>query len=43
MRSSVSGTLLFVFLLTGCATLSQEECVNANWQTIGFEDGIQGY
>lgn len=43
MRSSVSGTLLFAFLLTGCATLSQEECVNANWQTIGFEDGIQGY
>lgn len=30
-------------LLTGCATLSQDECKVANWQTIGFEDGAKGY
>lgn len=30
-------------LLSGCATLSQEECHTADWQTIGFEDGSRGY
>jgi hypothetical protein len=37
----------FIFLtaalLTGCATLSEDECLAGNWQTIGFEDGVQGY
>ena len=31
-----------IALLNGCATLSQDECVTANWRTIGFEDGSQG-
>jgi hypothetical protein len=29
-------------LVTACATLSKEECVNANWETIGFSDGHNG-
>lgn len=29
--------------LSGCATLSKEECEVANWETIGFEDGSKGY
>ncbi|MDE1461373.1 DUF2799 domain-containing protein [Spartinivicinus poritis] len=28
--------------LNGCATLSREECLSANWQTIGYEDGTKG-
>jgi hypothetical protein len=28
---------------TGCATLGKEECLNADWFTIGFEDGARGY
>ncbi len=30
-------------LLSSCATLSKDECVNANWRTIGYEDGTKGY
>jgi hypothetical protein len=29
-------------LLTGCATLSKNECLTANWASIGYEDGSQG-
>ncbi len=29
--------------LSGCATLSKEECSAANWRSIGFEDGSRGY
>lgn len=35
--------LLLISLLFGCATLSEDECLVGNWQTIGFEDGVQGY
>lgn len=28
--------------LTGCATLSKEECLTGNWQAIGFADGAAG-
>ncbi|WP_109764524.1 DUF2799 domain-containing protein [Pleionea mediterranea] len=28
--------------LTGCASLSKEECMAADWRTIGFEDGAKG-
>lgn len=39
--------ILFVLLLTGifasgCATLDKNECLVANWETIGYEDGTQG-
>jgi hypothetical protein len=36
----------FIFslvVLSGCATLGQDECLNADWRTIGYEDGSQGY
>jgi len=29
-------------LLFGCATMSKEECLVANWYTIGLEDGSEG-
>lgn len=28
--------------LAGCATLSKEECLNGNWEEIGFRDGTNG-
>ncbi len=39
---------LFLFVLTAvlvssCATLDKNECLVANWETIGFEDGTHGY
>lgn len=26
----------------GCASMSKEECLNANWKSIGYEDGSMG-
>ena len=32
-----------LFVLSGCATLGKDECLNADWRTIGYEDGAHGY
>jgi hypothetical protein len=34
--------VLAALLLGGCATMSEEECVTADWHTIGYEDGAAG-
>lgn len=46
---SKKSNLGFVLLTTGCllqlaacSTLSTEECINGNWQAIGFADGAAG-
>lgn len=39
---SISILLMGVWL-SGCATLSKDECRTANWRTIGYEDGSRGY
>lgn len=28
--------------LTGCASMSEEECLNADWRLMGFTDALQG-
>ncbi|MGD9214556.1 MAG: DUF2799 domain-containing protein [Desulfobacteraceae bacterium] len=30
-------------LVYGCASLDKAECINADWKSIGFEDGVRGY
>jgi outer membrane murein-binding lipoprotein Lpp len=47
-RFEMSGVLLvfataLALLLGGCATLDKDECLNADWQSIGYEDGARGY
>ena len=42
LRSLKNYCLLGLLLLGGCATLNQSECLNANWQMIGLEDGSKG-
>ncbi|MCG6969622.1 MAG: DUF2799 domain-containing protein [Gammaproteobacteria bacterium] len=32
-----------MLLLINCASLNKQECLNADWQSIGFEDGSRGY
>lgn len=32
-----------IFLLSGCATLSKQECLIGDWQAIGYNDGVSGY
>lgn len=38
--------IFFIFTislcLSGCATMNQSECLNADWQLIGMEDGAEG-
>ena len=29
--------------MSGCATMSADECLSSDWQAIGFEDGSRGY
>lgn len=31
------------FGLVGCGTLSKDECLTANWHSIGYEDAIKGW
>ncbi len=35
--------ILFVLSLSGCSSLSQDECIQANWTNLGFSHGEQGY
>ncbi|WP_227429470.1 DUF2799 domain-containing protein [Psychrobacter sp. I-STPA6b] len=35
--------LASIVILSGCATLSKEECRTGNWEAIGFSDGASGY
>jgi len=34
--------LCVIIGMTGCASMSKQECLNANWKTIGYEDGSRG-
>jgi len=41
-RIGLVGIVSFILALQGCATLSESECENAEWRTIGLEDGSKG-
>ena len=40
---SLPPCLALVLLLSGCSTMNQGECVTADWRTVGYEDGVNGY
>lgn len=35
--------MLLSLLFSGCAIMGKDECLNAQWQGIGYEDGTKGY
>jgi hypothetical protein len=35
--------LLLTLALSGCTTLSENECLTADWESIGYSDGSRGY
>jgi hypothetical protein len=37
------GIVLVLAGLSGCATMSGDECITSDWTTIGYEDGVRGY
>ena len=32
-----------IIVMTSCAAMDKNECLNADWYSIGFEDGAKGY
>lgn len=39
----ILGSVPILVFLAACATLDREDCVQADWYTIGLEDGARGY
>ena len=36
------GAVALLGVLCGCATMTPDECRQADWYTVGYEDGVQG-
>lgn len=45
MKSRFAGLFAIgaMLVLSGCATMSGDECLTSDWRAIGYEDGSQGY
>jgi hypothetical protein len=45
MNSKILSIVLVLALagLSGCASMSADECLTIDWATVGFEDGSRGY
>ena len=39
----VMGTALSALAMSGCASMSSDECMATDWSAVGFEDGARGY
>ena len=42
MNARIGLIALTGFLLGGCASMSQEECLISDWRSVGYEDGVRG-
>ena len=42
LHLQLHGLIAAIIFVSGCASLSKEECQTADWRTIGYEDGVQG-
>ena len=40
---NVLGATLAILVLSGCASMSSEECAATDWSAVGYEDGARGY
>jgi hypothetical protein len=39
----VLGAALALLVMSGCASMSGDECLATDWSAVGFEDGARGY
>ena len=39
----IVGNLAAVIALSGCSSMSEQECLASDWRMVGYEDGVQGY
>jgi hypothetical protein len=42
-KSSLVWLAIVLGSLSGCATMSSDECMTSDWSAIGYEDGARGY
>ena len=42
-RLKVIGAAFVMLFMSGCATMSSDECVATDWSAVGYEDGARGY
>lgn len=42
MTATRAACISLAIALSGCAGLSEEECLSLDWRTVGFEDGARG-
>ena len=42
-KLKVIGAALATLVMGGCASMSSDECMTADWAAIGYEDGARGY
>jgi hypothetical protein len=42
-KLKVVSTAFTILVLSGCASMSSEECVATDWSAVGYEDGARGY
>lgn len=42
MRTKIIALIVFFSIGAGCASMNQSECLTADWQAIGYEDGARG-
>lgn len=42
-RLSLVALMIALATLSGCATMSGDECLASDWSAIGYEDGARGY
>jgi hypothetical protein len=38
-----AGILAALAALSGCNSMSAQECLSTDWRTVGYEDGVNGY
>ncbi len=38
-----AGIVAAMAVLTGCNSMSAQECLATDWRTVGYEDGVNGY
>ena len=41
-RRAIAGWLMVPLLLSACASMNRNQCVNADWYAVGLEDGARG-
>jgi len=42
LRATLLASALLMLALSGCASMNKAECLNVDWQTVGYEDGVAG-